>query len=1318
MKLVTAIIKPFKLDDVKSALEAFGIQGMTVSEASGYGRQRGHTEVYRGAEYTVDLVPKVRLEVLVEDDDADSVIDVIVKARADRPDRRRQGLVGPGRHRGAGPHRRARPGRPVSERRATDTDGEQHRCGSRRTRRRTHVRRGPRRAPVPTRERPAPRGAGRSSTLTDDWLHALYVASGAGEIGAALVAVGGYGRGDLAPGSDLDLLLLHPPTRRHVRRRPRSPTGSGTRSGTPGCGSTTRSARLPRRGGSRPRTSRWCSACSTRARRRRRRRSPSSCASRCSATGARWRPRRLDELRYGVDERIDRSRRARAPARARPQGSLRRPARPRRAARRRGVVGHRRARGGAGAATATCCSTSATRCTSSRAAPPTACCSRSRPPWPQRLGIEGDDPADALLRSVSAAGRAVAYAADTTWHRVERLTRRSGVRGGLAATARRLRGAAAPSAPRWPTASWCRTARPCSPRDARPERTPCSCCARPRPPRRPGCASRRTPSSASPATRAPMPEPWPAPARDALVSLLGAGRPGDPGVGGARPGRPVEPADPGVVGRAQRAAAQPRAPLHRRPPPRRDRGAGRGAHPPGRAAPTCCSSARCCTTSARAGPGDHTEVGVELVAGDRAAARLLARGHATCSSRSCATTCCCPRPRRVATSTTPSTVAAVAAAVGDAGRARPAARAHRGRRGGHRAGGVERLEEGAHRRPRRPDPRGARRPPGAAGDPRTTAAQRRLAEAVRVDVRGRRRRAARRRPGGRRRPPSPSPRRTAPVCSSTVAGVLSLHRLQVRGAQVDTVTAPDGGRRAVQVWTVTPGVRRPAARRAAARGRRARRSPARLDVAARLDAREQAYPAPHGHAAPRVDVVPGASERATVLEVRAHDAPALLHRVTRAIAAADVTIIAARVATLGSEVVDVFYLVDRDGGPLTDARAATVGVTVLGALELADAAARAAAQRARRSRAPVTLGPGGDDPAAREPAPRPTRTSVVHLALRPARRHVQEPARQGPAVRGRRRRDGPRDPHGAARGRRRAARSCASSPARVRERALGVEVSKALNPAQQVVKIVHEELVGILGGETRRLRLAKTPPTVILLAGLQGAGKTTLAGKLALHLQGRRPRAAARRRRPPAPERRRPARASWPSARASRSTRRSRATASATPSPSRRSGVELATYPALRRRHRRHRRAASPSTPTSWTSCAGSATPSSPTRSLLVVDAMIGQDAVQTAVAFDEAVGIDGVVLSKLDGDARGGAALSVVTVTGKPILFASRRREAHRARDLPPRPDGLAHPRHGRRPDAHRAGREGVRRRAGRSAWPARWPRATTSPSRTSSSR
>jgi len=80
VKLVTAIIKPFKLDDVKAALEAVGVQGMTVSEVQGFGRQRGHTEVYRGAEYTVDFVPKVRVEVLSDDADAGRVIDAIVTA--------------------------------------------------------------------------------------------------------------------------------------------------------------------------------------------------------------------------------------------------------------------------------------------------------------------------------------------------------------------------------------------------------------------------------------------------------------------------------------------------------------------------------------------------------------------------------------------------------------------------------------------------------------------------------------------------------------------------------------------------------------------------------------------------------------------------------------------------------------------------------------------------------------------------------------------------------------------------------------------------------------------------------------------------------------------------------------------------------------------------------------------------------------------------------------------------------------------------------------------------------------------------------------
>jgi nitrogen regulatory protein P-II 1 len=80
MKLVTAVVKPFKLDDVKEALAALGVAGLTVSEVQGYGRQKGHTEVYRGAEYTVDFVPKVRIDILVEDFDGDKVVEAIVAA--------------------------------------------------------------------------------------------------------------------------------------------------------------------------------------------------------------------------------------------------------------------------------------------------------------------------------------------------------------------------------------------------------------------------------------------------------------------------------------------------------------------------------------------------------------------------------------------------------------------------------------------------------------------------------------------------------------------------------------------------------------------------------------------------------------------------------------------------------------------------------------------------------------------------------------------------------------------------------------------------------------------------------------------------------------------------------------------------------------------------------------------------------------------------------------------------------------------------------------------------------------------------------------
>ena len=114
MKLITAVIKPFKLDDVKAALQAFGVHGMTVSEASGYGRQRGHTEVYRGAEYQVDLVPKVRVEVICNDEDADDLVGVITKAA-------QTGRIGDGKvwvlpveTVDPGPHRGTRGRRPLS----------------------------------------------------------------------------------------------------------------------------------------------------------------------------------------------------------------------------------------------------------------------------------------------------------------------------------------------------------------------------------------------------------------------------------------------------------------------------------------------------------------------------------------------------------------------------------------------------------------------------------------------------------------------------------------------------------------------------------------------------------------------------------------------------------------------------------------------------------------------------------------------------------------------------------------------------------------------------------------------------------------------------------------------------------------------------------------------------------------------------------------------------------------------------------------------------------------------------------------------------
>jgi signal recognition particle subunit SRP54 len=224
--------------------------------------------------------------------------------------------------------------------------------------------------------------------------------------------------------------------------------------------------------------------------------------------------------------------------------------------------------------------------------------------------------------------------------------------------------------------------------------------------------------------------------------------------------------------------------------------------------------------------------------------------------------------------------------------------------------------------------------------------------------------------------------------------------------------------------------------------------------------------------------------------------------------------------------------------------------------------------------------------------------------------------------------------------------------AHVKERASGAEVSEALNPAQQVIKIVNEELVAILGGEARRLRFAKVAPTVIMLAGLQGSGKTTLAAKLALWLrrQGNTPMLVA-------------ADLQRPNAVQQLQVLGEQAGVPVfAPSPGNGSGdpVDVARLSIDEARHKLHNTVIIDTAgrlgidAEMMGQAAAIRDAVDPDEILFVVDAMIGQDAVTTAQAFLDGVGYDGVVLTKLDGDARGGAALSIAQITGRPVMFAS----------------------------------------------------------------
>jgi signal recognition particle subunit SRP54 len=218
--------------------------------------------------------------------------------------------------------------------------------------------------------------------------------------------------------------------------------------------------------------------------------------------------------------------------------------------------------------------------------------------------------------------------------------------------------------------------------------------------------------------------------------------------------------------------------------------------------------------------------------------------------------------------------------------------------------------------------------------------------------------------------------------------------------------------------------------------------------------------------------------------------------------------------------------------------------------------------------------------------------------------------------------------------------------ARVKEAAAGAELSQSISPAQQVIKLVHQELVNTLGGTTGKLTMSPKPPTIVMLTGLQGSGKTTAAGKLARHLksQGLQPLLVGADLQRPAAVQQLKVLGEQVGVPVYSAPTDPVAVAKGAIEEAARLGRNIIVLDTAGRLQvdeplmdeLRHIRDAI-----------------QPHNVLLVVDAMTGQEAVNVAEAFDEAVTIEGVILTKIDGDARGGAALSVKEVTGRPILFA-----------------------------------------------------------------
>ncbi len=258
----------------------------------------------------------------------------------------------------------------------------------------------------------------------------------------------------------------------------------------------------------------------------------------------------------------------------------------------------------------------------------------------------------------------------------------------------------------------------------------------------------------------------------------------------------------------------------------------------------------------------------------------------------------------------------------------------------------------------------------------------------------------------------------------------------------------------------------------------------------------------------------------------------------------------------------------------------------------------------------------------------------------------------------------------------------------IKQKAQGEEVLQALSPSQQVIKIVRDELIKILGSHESKLRFANEPPSVILITGLQGSGKTTSTGKLArwLSKNGHRPlmvsvdvyRPAAREQlRVVARDINLPIYTGTPEetlpADLARSARKEAAN----------TGRDVLLVDTAGRLHIDEEL---------MTELQQLKEQLTPVEILFVADAMTGQDAVKSADEFHKRLGITGVILTKMDGDARGGAALSIRHVTGQPLKFVGIGREIRRAGAVLSGPGRLPHPRHGRRVVVHREGRRSHR--------------------------